>query len=190
MQEKYIQTKNNFNKHNKYPSYMNVILYMAMSVNGYIATPDHKTPWSKEEWHSFSQTVKKTKNIIIGRKTYELMTKQNEFKKIGNPFTIVVTSHHFSSPFSHVHAVSSPLAGLQLLHQHGFKHALVAGGSALNTSFLNENLIDEIYLDIEPVLFGQGIPLFTPAAIEQKLKLQKIKKLSKNTIQLQYKIKK
>ncbi len=34
---------------------------------------------------------------------------------------------------------------------------LLPGGVALNTSLLNENFIDEMYLDIEPVVFARGV---------------------------------
>ncbi len=172
---------------------MKVILYMAISANGYITTTDNKTPWSTQEWHSFSKHVKKHKNLIIGRKTYEIMKQHNEFKKIGNPFIVVITSTPLTSSTdsqSKIHPASSPLKGLQLLQKYGFTSALVGGGATLNTSFLNDNLIDELYLDIEPVLFGQGILLFSPTNIEKKLQLLNTTKLSKNTIQLHYQIKK
>ena len=56
---------------------MKVILYQAMSVNGYIAGAHDETPWSDEEWKSFSKAVSEAGNIIIGRRTYELMKKSN-----------------------------------------------------------------------------------------------------------------
>ena len=40
---------------------MKVILYMAMSVNGYVATEQDETPWSDEEWESYHNAVMKAK---------------------------------------------------------------------------------------------------------------------------------
>ena len=62
------------------------------------------------------------------------------------------------------------------------------GGGTLNTSFMAENLIDEIYLDVEPIVFGKGIRLFKENDFEAKLKLLEIKKLSNDEIQLHYQV--
>lgn len=55
---------------------------------------------------------------------------------------------------------------------------------------MKEDLIDEIYLDVEPLVFGKGIPIFREADFEYELELMEIKKLNKNTIQLHYRVKK
>lgn len=74
------------------------------------------------------------------------------------------------------------------MHEQGFETIMVCGGGGLNTSFMKENLIDEIYLDIEPIIFGKGIKLFEDSNFEAKLKLLGVKKLSSNEIQLHYKV--
>ena len=65
---------------------------------------------------------------------------------------------------------------------------ILAGGSILNTSFLEQNLVDEIYLDVEPTVMGKGIPLFQNKDFEKKLEFISSKNISKNEIQLHYKI--
>lgn len=166
---------------------MKVILYMATTLNGYIAKENNETPWSEEEWASYSNIIKSTKNIIIGYKTYKIMKKNTEFKKIGNPLTIVLTSKKIKAERNTIF-LNSPKEALKLLKDKGFKQTILAGGSKLNTSFLKENLIDEIYLDIEPFIFGNGIKLFEDIDFEVKLKLIETKLLSKNLVQLHYSI--
>ena len=153
---------------------MKVILYMAITANGYIAKEDHETPWSDEEWESFSNIVKKIGNLIIGKKTFEIMEKNNEFEKIGNPFTVVLSED------------VSPEKAISLMEEKGFSEVLVAGGGITNTSFID--IIDEMYLDIEPLLLGKGIKLFSEKDFEKKLELIDTKKLSENTIQLHYRV--
>jgi len=75
-----------------------------------------------------------------------------------------------------------------LLSQKGYKIAVVAGGGTLNASFLKEGLVDELFLDVEPVIIGKGLPLFAGKQFGKKLELLGIKKLSKNEIQLHYKV--
>ena len=53
---------------------------------------------------------------------------------------------------------------------------------------LLENLIDELYLDVEPIVFGTGIRLFKEEDFEAKLKLVETKKLSANEMQLHYEV--
>ena len=132
--------------------------------------------------------------MIIGRKTYEVMVKNDEFNqsKLNTIKTVVVT-HHKALKIHHPKFVScakSPQEALNALQKQRFKTIMVCGGGELNSSFMKENLIDEIYLDIEPIIFGRGIKLFADADFETKLELIETKKLSKNEIQLHYRVKK
>ena len=58
----------------------------------------------------------------------------------------------------------------------------------LNSSFMKEKLIDEIHLDVEPLVFGRGIKLFADDDFESRLELVGTKKLSANTVQLHYRV--
>ena len=79
---------------------------------------------------------------------------------------------------------------MSILEKHGFKKILVGGGGKINSSFMKEGLVDEIIIQIEPLIFGKGIKLFADEDFEAKLKLLETKMLSKNEIQLHYKVKK
>ena len=69
-----------------------------------------------------------------------------------------------------------------------FETVIIAGGGILNSSFLKEGLIDELYLDIEPIAFGKGINVFENEDFEANLELLETKQLSPNEIQLHYKV--
>ncbi len=161
---------------------------MAQTVNGYIAKENDETPWSKPIWGSYYKIANQFKAIILGRRTYEIMKQVNEFSKINNPFVVVLSNE--AKQYSEVPFVSSPQEAVKLLKSKNFKEVLVGGGSKLNASFMKAGLIDEIILDIEPLILGKGIKLFADEDFEVKLKLIKTNKLSDNIIQLHYKIKK
>lgn len=72
----------------------------------------------------------------------------------------------------------------------GVSEACLIGGQQTISQFIQKGLVDEIYLDVEPLIFGQGIPLFSPADFELKLELLEVKNLSAQTVQLHYKVKK
>lgn len=60
--------------------------------------------------------------------------------------------------------------------------------TTINWFIAKENLIDEVFLDLEAKIFGRWINLFKEWDFEKDLELQSIKLLSKNTIQLHYKV--
>ena len=169
---------------------MNVILYMAISANGMIAKTSDDTSWiSKEEWNSYSVAVRKAGNLVVGRRTYTILTQQPEFSEFKDVVLVVVSKEaRIQLVSSKHHLTESPRAALDLLKN--FKEVVVAGGSILNNAFLAENLIDEIYLDIEPIIISKGIPLFCGDALEQTLDLIGLKKITDNEVQLHYKVKK
>ncbi|MBI5065829.1 dihydrofolate reductase [Candidatus Woesearchaeota archaeon] len=162
---------------------------MSQTINGYIAKENGDTPWSQEVWNSYYKIAKSFKAIILGRKTYEIMESVKEFKKIGNPFTVVVTKKAKKNE-DKTFFVKNPKEAIKLLKQKGFKTALIGGGGKVNASFMKEKLIDEIILDIEPLIFGNGMKLFADNNFEAKLELSELKKLSANTIQVKYTVKK
>ncbi|MDO8503881.1 MAG: dihydrofolate reductase family protein [bacterium] len=166
---------------------MKVILYMAVTGNGYIAKENDDTSWiSKEEWNSYSAVVRKAGNSVIGHRTYDIITKQPEFSEFEKVKIVIVSHNDFKTLSSNHVTVKTPEEALSLLKD--FKEVIVAGGSNLNSSFMEKNLIDEVYLDIEPIIFGKGIKLFADNNFEVKLKLLGIRNLTEDIIQLHYKV--
>ncbi len=167
---------------------MTKVLYIAASLNGFIATPDDDTPWSNELWENYYAYIKKVGNIIVGRRTYEMMDEVGEFAKLNNPFTVVVTKQDIFKNSEKIRFVNSIEDALNEVEEMGFHTAVLGGGSQLNTSALKSGLIDEIEIDIEPFVFGKGVPLFGSSNVELDLKLQSVDKINQNTIHLRYKV--
>ena len=168
---------------------MKVILYMAISANGIIAKSDDDTSWiSKEEWDSYSLAVRTAGCLIVGRRTYHILTKQPEFAEFKDIKLVTVSQEDFTTLATNHFVAHSPKEALDFLKD--YKEIIVAGGGILNASFLAEKLVDEIFLDIEPIVFGKGIPIFKDKDFEQKLKFIGQKKITNNEIQLHYEVKK
>lgn len=170
---------------------MKTILYMAMTVNGKIAGIDHDTSWtSKEDWAGFRAMCRKTGNAIIGRRTYDMVKKEDT--QLDDILTVVLTHEPTLLSQQSPHTIFTnkhPRDVIAMLREKGFKEALVAGGGILNSTFLKEGLIDELYIDIEPLILGRGIPLFADGEFAPRLKLLKIKMLSNHqTVQLHYQV--
>lgn len=168
---------------------MKVILYMAMTANGIIAKQDDSANFlTPEENASYVVTVKKAGHLVIGRRTYDVLSQQPEFQEfIKAGIKIVAVSRGDFKVSDPNHLVAhSPKEALELLGN--VPEVVVAGGAMLNASFVEEGLVDEMFIDIEPALLGKGIPLFNGADFEKKLKFLGTKHISDNEIQLHYEV--
>jgi riboflavin biosynthesis pyrimidine reductase len=57
---------------------------------------------------------------------------------------------------------SEPKELLTHMQERGVRTILLAGGAATNARFLDAGLVDEVFLTIEPMIFGDGLPLTAP----------------------------
>ena len=128
---------------------------MASTVNGLIAKENDDTSWiSKTEWDAYSSMVRSAGSLIIGHRTYDILTKQPEFKEFEKVKIVVVSNNNFKTLSKNHLIAKSPKQEVELLKD--YKTIIVAGGSILNSAFMKEKLVAEVYLDIEPCLFGKG----------------------------------
>jgi dihydrofolate reductase len=170
---------------------MKVIMYMAMTANGFIATKNDGTDFvTKEESASYVAMVISAGNMIIGHRTYEILSTQPEFQKFLKAGVKIVAMAREDFALKDVkHTIAhSPQEALSLFA--ASDTIIVAGGGITNLAFLEANLVDEIYLDIEPEIIGSGISLFKEGDFEKQLKFVGVKQLSDSEMQLHYEVKK
>lgn len=165
---------------------------MAITANGMIAKLDGNTDFtSQEDWASFKKIATQTKAVVIGRNTYNSYLKSPEQLWPECKFFVLTSDENLKSDYPNVEILvsTSPNKILELIEKQGFNEVCIAGGGFNNSNFLKDNLIDEIYLDIEPTIYSNGIPLFCPLAdFETRLELLEVNKLSSQTVQLHYKV--
>ena len=174
---------------------MKVILAAVSSVNGKITKgkdPDIYSWTSKEDSQLFFSLIEKHNLIVMGAKTYETAKKIIKLEK--DKLRIVITrnpekysNEKISGMLEFVNDL--PLKLVKKLENRGYKEMLMVGGSEINTLFLKAKLVNEIYLTIEPKLFGTGKNLISNENFDVSLKLLNIKKLNtQGTFQLKYKV--
>ncbi len=170
-----------------------VILIAALSSDGFIAREKSEisTHWtSKEDAQWFAQITKAIGLCVMGRTT---------FQTIGRPLpdrsTIILTSQPTSfnqpqiQPLEQVSGklpelVSSNLKPVELLSdlvRRNYEAVAICGGARVYTDFMLAGVVTKLYLTLEPVLFGQGVRLFTEP-LDEKLTLIATHKLSEQTI--------
>lgn len=165
---------------------------MAMSLNGFVATEDGGEDFiSYENWQTFLNLSGESGNVVIGRKTYETVKNWNDknysFEDLKNVKKIIISSQNLNLGNSYAGA-KSPEEALEILEKENFKTALIMGGSTVNSSFLKSNLLDEVIINIEPVVIGRGIRIFSEEDFEKELLLLDSRNLDNGIIQLHYKV--
>jgi dihydrofolate reductase len=158
-----------------------VILYMVISADGFIAGQNDDVDWvSDESWRSYQDFLKECDVVLVGKSTYKLMN-QDEFNT-DRPYIIVTTDKAMNTGNYEKRAIVSA-ADLPEASTIG-----VVGGGELNGSLAELGVIDELILDVEPIVLGQGKRLFGNHPVQYDLKLILSKQLASGTIQNHYKL--
>jgi dihydrofolate reductase len=81
----------------------------------------------------------------------------------------------------------TPLELIRSLTDSGHRQVLLVGGTKLATAFLKLNLVHELWITIEPRLFGQGKPLVLEEKMDIRLRLIDAQQLNESgTMLLRY----
>lgn len=165
---------------------MRVLAIAAMSADGYIARSEHDdVSWSSpEDKRMFAATSRRAGVIVMGRRTFESMP-----DPLPDRLQIVMTHspEAFQPRPNYVEFTDSPPARiLRELAVRGFEEVVIGGGGSVYAQFLTANLVDELWLTVEPLLFGSGVPLLAQTPAEQRMRLVSVTQLSPNTLQLKY----
>lgn len=170
-----------------------LILYIATSLDGYIAKEDDSLNWlfkvEGEGDNGYSDFYETVDTIIMGRKTYEqiLVLENGNFPYQNKK--CYVFSQTISENNDNVTFLSRDLIPFvnELKEQEGNNIWIVGGGQLLH-SFLKEKLVDELRVTIAPAVIGKGIPLFKEDDYEMELFLKEIKRYNQ-FVELQYDVK-
>ncbi|MGA9762958.1 MAG: dihydrofolate reductase family protein [Gaiellaceae bacterium] len=165
---------------------MKTVLYVTLSANGLVTQADGTHPIPPEILRDFAQHVQRAGNVVVGRRTFELMAAQGASGAMAGIATVVVTGSGLK--VDGIEVAASPQEALELLERRGCETALVGGGAALDASFLALGLVDEICLNIEPVLMSKGLALESGADRAISLRLVGTATLGENVVQLRYDI--
>lgn len=167
---------------------MQVILLAAITANGCIARHnDELANWtSKEDKKLFVEETKKHGVVIMGRRTFATIGRPLPGRRI-----MVLTkdpTQYESIPGSVEYANLEPAELLRKLENEGCSSVVVAGGATVYEQFLKANLVNELALTIEPIIFSSGVPLVQQIDHDVRMQLLSSKKLGEHAVLLRYKI--
>ena len=164
---------------------------VACSLDHYIARPDHGVDWLlwNDEVAALSASYWETiDTVVMGRKTYEVAVRS------GTPVYPGVKNIVFSRTMDRAaHEDIQIVAGdpgpfmADLKAQKGAGICVMGGGELANALF-EANLIDEVGLNLHPLLLGQGIPLFHRMTKTIELKLLETQVLKTGCVYLKFRV--
>lgn len=166
---------------------MRVFIIAAITADGFIGRDaGHLADWtSPEDKKLFVRLTKEAGTMVMGAKTFATIGRALPGRK-----TIVYSRNPQSVAQKDVEGTSeSPTALIVRLEEEGVQSLAVCGGASIYGQFMAAGVVDELYLTIEPVLFGSGVPLFDQE-LDCHLSLLSTEKLNDHSVLLHYAVKK
>jgi dihydrofolate reductase len=146
---------------------VNNYVYIAASLDGYIATPDGGVEWLNgipnpdQTDYGYAEFMSGIDALIMGRKTFEQVLTFGHW-----PYEkpVFVLSSRLSEVPEQLQGKVEILSGeivelVEKLNKDGYNSLYIDGGKVI-TTFLNQDLIDEMIITTVPILLGGGISLF------------------------------
>jgi dihydrofolate reductase len=163
------------------------LVFIATSLDGFIARTDGGIDWLKPfegEDHGYFTFFASVDALVIGRGTYETVLGFPEWP-YGDKHVIVCTNRPASPAHGEEIWSGTVRALAERLDRERVRSVYVDGG-ALVRSFLHEGLIDEMTVNVIPLLLGAGRPLFASGIPELPLRLVEAKSYRSGLVQMRY----
>jgi dihydrofolate reductase len=168
----------------------NLVSFMHVSLDGFTARLNGEMDWIRMDEAIFDLAVARTEKsdtALYGRNTHEIMKAYwptaadnprvsrhdlSHSKWYNQVNKIVVSKTMRGQSFEKTTIISEHVAAsIEALKKRTVGEIIMFGSPALTGSLMQENLIDEYWIFINPVILGQGISLYSKNLRELRLHL-------------------
>jgi len=182
-----------------------IISFMHISLDGFVAGPKGEMNWIKVDEEIFDHVGKRiseTDTALYGRATYQMM--EGYWPTAGDKPGASKHDIEHSTWYKKAHKVvlSKTMKGADLpnttiisdnlsdrineIKQQAGNEILLFGSPTATHSLIQQNLIDGYWLFVNPIILGQGIPLFVDIKDKIKLKLLTTQQFTNGVTGLNY----
>jgi dihydrofolate reductase len=172
-----------------------IIVYIATSVDGYIARPDGNVDWLNRPRppgnYGMGEFFKSIDTILWGAKTFGVGQEHGSAGGYGSKIKNYVFTHKppKSQPKG-VEFVNEPIEQFApRLRATPGKDIWMMGGGEIIASFLDSGEIDEFLIHVIPTFIGEGVPLVAPRHRSIEMKLLSVKDYPDGVVRLHYEVK-
>ncbi len=173
-----------------------ISLFIAMSLDGYIAKPDDDLSFLKlvekeGEDYGYARFTNTIDTLIIGRRTYDYVLKEiGPYHYDNGERDVYVITRNPRPDTGRTIFYTGNLSDLvKRLKSENGKNIYCDGGAEVINELLRHSLVDEFVISVIPVLLGGGIRLFQDGIPEQTLEFVMAKTYDTGLMQLHYRIK-
>lgn len=170
------------------------VYYVTVSADGFIAQEDGSTAWmsgAPRSDYGFNEFYQGVGTIVMGKTTYDKIINMSEGKYFPYEDKKVLVASHNEDFLPH--SLEIERVGADLKERiarekiSSVEGAIwVAGGAQIATSLLEDGLIDEVHIFVQPIILGQGISLFNALARPHTLRLESVEKWPGDIVELRY----
>ncbi len=165
----------------------------AVSLDGFLAGPSGELDWlhwSKDAEAIMGESMRDVSGFLLGRKTYQaaLAMQPGEMP----PDEAGPKSYVFSRTWSSLPRIGAELVRgdaegfVRALKQQEGGKLLLMGGGELAQCLLRAGLVDEIGLNVHPVVLGRGIPVFRDPGLRLHFELLECRAIAGGCVFLNY----
>lgn len=169
-------------------------LYIAASLDGYIARPDGDIDWliefpnpSKENY-GYRDFFESIDTVILGGRTYRDILCMDVVWPYKDKTTYVITRHVVMERENVNFVTENIIETISQIRKEKGKDIWLVGGGELITMLLNQDLVDEMIITYIPVILGNGISLFPNNPKESKWNLVENKSYNNGVLSVRYKL--
>ena len=157
-----------------------VVLYVACSLDGYVATPDHGVKWLENldnpdgNDYGYKDFLTSIDTILMGRKSYEVVRSFDiDWPYPDKKVYIISRQHDLTIDTPNTELITGDLVEEleKMKYVWGDKNIWLLGGGLTARSLLEHQCVEEIMLFTAPVLLGEGIRLFPESKTAVRLTL-------------------
>ena len=182
-----------------------IISFMHLSLDGFVAGPNGELDWAKVDEEIFDHVgnrISEGDMALYGRVTYQMM--ENYWPNAGDKPTatrheiehskwynkvqkVVLSKTMKDAGLTNTKIISDDLSDrINEIKQQAGKEILLFGSPTATHSLIKQNLIDGYWLFVNPIILGQGVPLFVDIKEKIKLKLLTTQQFTCGVTELNY----